>query len=583
LILRIWHELSFLSPQSRKKLLGLGLVSTITGFLDTLLIVIILQVALRLADASKPATKLPWSDTPPSSGTWLAIAAIVAIAAFVGHIAVARITPRMAAGVLGDARARALRNFVNAPWPIQSRQQEGSFQESISTLSLQSAQVATGYANSISAALSLGVLLAFAAVVNLVATVAVLFGGGMLFALMRPLTRLTRRLGTEFVHANSAFAQSVARSFSLALELRVFGVLDRAGEVLNQENARLVKQDEHSKFISRLGTTLYRDTAILLVILALVALQNVDAAAVGAFGTVVVLIIRAMSSAQALQGSMQSLNEQSPNLTILIKALESLEADPVAPGTTTIDECGTIRFERVSYAYPGAESDAIDALDLEIRPGETFGLIGPSGGGKSTLVQVLLRLRVPTGGAITVGGVGYETISPASWTRLVSLVPQEPHLMATSIRENIRFLRPWISDEEIEESARLAHVHAEIMDTPDGYATELGPSGTGLSGGQKQRVAIARAMVGEPRFLVLDEPSSALDARSDALLQETITGLGSRVTTLIIAHRASTLRVCDRIGVLVAGRITQVVDMADRPDKDEIIKTLGSQFDLSDS
>jgi ATP-binding cassette, subfamily B, bacterial len=237
--------------------------------------------------------------------------------------------------------------------------------------------------------------------------------------------------------------------------------------------------------------------------------------------------------------------------------LEALEAAAEAVGDRPLDAIDRISLREVTYEYAPDQPGVLD-VDLEIEAGESLGVIGPSGGGKSTLVQVLLRLRPPTGGSVTVSGIPYTGIAPESWHRLVALVPQEPKLFRGTVAENIAFFRPWIARERIERAAADAHVLDDILRLPAGFDTELGPRGAGLSGGQKQRIAIARALAGDPQLLVLDEPTSALDVRSEQLLQQTITDLHGRVTLVIVAHRISTLTICDRVVAMADGRIVTI-------------------------
>ncbi|MEZ5179680.1 MAG: ABC transporter ATP-binding protein [Acidimicrobiales bacterium] len=194
-------------------------------------------------------------------------------------------------------------------------------------------------------------------------------------------------------------------------------------------------------------------------------------------------------------------------------------------------------------------------MSFNIHHGEAVGVIGPSGSGKSTLIQLVLRLRQPSTGRYLVGGVDAGELRDKDWFERVAFVPQDCQTVSDDVMENIRFFRPWISDEDVISAAKRAHVHEEILAMPDGYRTDLGSRGGGLSGGQRQRVAIARALAGNPQLLVLDEPTSALDMRSESLVHETLTELQGSVTMLIIAHRLSTLKTCDRIIVMGSGRL----------------------------
>jgi ATP-binding cassette subfamily B protein len=181
-------------------------------------------------------------------------------------------------------------------------------------------------------------------------------------------------------------------------------------------------------------------------------------------------------------------------------------------------------------------------------------VIGPSGAGKSTLVQILLRLRAPLGGRYIVNGESAERYEMGDWHRRVAYVPQEPRLLHASVTENIRYFRD-VDDEAIERAARLARIHEDIMSWPEGYGTIVGPRADAVSGGQQQRICLARALVGRPEVLILDEPTSALDPHSESLIQESLTALRDELTLFIIAHRMSTLDICDRVMVIIDGRL----------------------------
>jgi ABC-type multidrug transport system fused ATPase/permease subunit len=216
-----------------------------------------------------------------------------------------------------------------------------------------------------------------------------------------------------------------------------------------------------------------------------------------------------------------------------------------------------IRFHDVGYSYE-AGHQVLQQVSFTIEPGETIGIVGPSGGGKSTLVQLLLRLRVPESGSYRINDVDADTFSLDSWYRRVAFVPQEPRTLTGTVAENIAFFRVAPNDEVVRNAAKLAHLHDEIEQMPDGYDTQVGERGGHLSGGQRQRLCIARALLTEPDLLVLDEPTSALDPISEARVQQTLTDLSGRVTMIIVAHRMSTISRCDRVLVFEQGRLTAV-------------------------
>ena len=201
---------------------------------------------------------------------------------------------------------------------------------------------------------------------------------------------------------------------------------------------------------------------------------------------------------------------------------------------------------------------ALDGVNLSINPGETVAFVGPSGAGKTTIIQLILRFYDPASGRITLDGVDLRDVSRAAFRRSVALVPQDPVIFAASARENIRFGRPDATDAEIDAAAEAAAAHGFISALPDGYDSYLGERGVMLSGGQKQRIAIARAILRDAPVLLLDEATSALDAESERAVQAAVDRLSADRTTLIVAHRLATVKKADRIVVLEAGRI---VDM----------------------
>ena len=190
-----------------------------------------------------------------------------------------------------------------------------------------------------------------------------------------------------------------------------------------------------------------------------------------------------------------------------------------------------------------------------LRRGTIVGVVGPSGAGKSTFVQLLLGLRDPTAGRITADGTDVRRFDAERWFARVSVVPQEPVLLATTVFDNIAFRRPGVTAAEVEEAARRAHVHEEIVSFPDGYQTQVGERGSQVSGGQRQRICIARALVGDPHLVVFDEPTSALDPQSEQKVQQALDELRERALVVVVAHRLSTLDRCDEIVVLRDGRL----------------------------
>ena len=498
---------------------------------------------------------LPVVDVETGLGPLLWVAAGMVTALAVLHGLIARFTADISTEVLESTRRQATRAYLSASWPVQAHDREGALQETVSTLALQSSTLALWLIQGASAALSLLAILLTSALVDVTAMLIVVALGVGIFVVLRPISRLTNRAAKRFVAANSDYVQDVSRAASMSLELRVFGVEDAVFGDLQAANLAVAERHRASRFISRFGSTLYRDLAVLLLVGAVALLGSMSDDRTDAIGAVVLLVVRALAYATMVQSSLQLVNEQSPNLSTLLDRLRVLEDGREANGVLGLDTVGEIRVESVSFEYTSGRSTLHD-VTLTLQPGEVVGLVGPSGSGKSTLLHVVLRLLRPTSGTIKVGGVDYLDLSSDSWARAIAFVPQEPKLIEGSVAENIRFFRPWISAADVEAAAESAHVAGDVRQMRDGFDSLLGPRGAGLSGGQKQRIAIARALVGRPQLLILDEPTSALDGGSEALIQETIQSLRGDLTILIVAHRLTTLDVCDRVLTVADGGIS---------------------------
>jgi ATP-binding cassette subfamily B protein len=250
-------------------------------------------------------------------------------------------------------------------------------------------------------------------------------------------------------------------------------------------------------------------------------------------------------------GAMERLSE-------LLVARPAIRA-PEKPAKLPEPVSGSISFRNIRFHYPSRpDTAALEDFSLDIKAGETVAFVGPSGAGKSTSFQMLLRFYDPQSGHIEIDGIDIATLSPTALRQQIALVPQETVLFGDSARENIRYGKPGASDFEVEQAAIAAAADEFITALPDGYDTFLGERGTRLSGGQRQRVAIARAILKDPPILLLDEATSSLDAESERLVQMALEGLMKNRTTLVIAHRLSTVKKVDRIVVMDGGRIVAI-------------------------
>jgi ATP-binding cassette subfamily B protein len=284
---------------------------------------------------------------------------------------------------------------------------------------------------------------------------------------------------------------------------------------------------------------------------------RLSAGELSAFVFYAVLVAGAVGAVAEVIGDLQRAAGAAERLVELLETRPAIAA-PAAPRDLPLPARGAVRFQQVDFAYPTRPDDpALRGFTLEVRPGERVALVGPSGAGKTTVFQLLLRCYEPQAGTVRIDGVDLREADPRALRSRIALVPQDPVIFATSVRDNVRYGRPEAGADEIEEACRAAFAWEFIRRLPQGLDTPLGERGVQLSGGQRQRLAIARAVLARRPLLLLDEATSALDAESERLVQEALDALSRSHTTLVIAHRLATVQHADRIVVMDQGRIVE--------------------------
>ncbi|MCK2088943.1 ABC transporter transmembrane domain-containing protein [Thauera aromatica] len=379
------------------------------------------------------------------------------------------------------------------------------------------------------------------------------------------------------------------RALSRESQDRIADASALAGEILNamptvqafvQEDreARRFAERTETSFHTALRRTRVRALLAALIIAAVmgtivfvlwIGARQVQAGALslgelGAFVLYAGLVAGAAGTLAEVWGEVMRASGATERLLELLQAESAIrEASAPPPPPRQAAQVGIV-FDHVSFAYPARPGvRALDNICLEVAPGERVALVGPSGAGKTTLFQLLLRFYDVSAGCIRIDGEDIRALALRDLRRGIAFVPQEPVIFSASALENIRYGRPTAGDDEVVAAAQAAAADAFIARLPEGYATFLGERGTRLSGGQRQRIAIARAILGGARLLLLDEATSALDAESEVLVQQGLAAAMEGRTTLIIAHRLATVQQVDRIVVIDHGRIVETGTAAD--------------------
>lgn len=548
-----------LTAPYRGRMALLATVSLVGAMLEAAFLVVLTGAAMSLAAGSVELGG-------PVAGLTIPVALTIAGAAMgvrlLLGLAAVRVSAGLTATVTRDHRRRLARAYLGTAWRIQQVEPSGRLQEILTSFVNRVSGAMNAVTQGLTSLLSLLAFLGAGLVIDPLSTMAVLGALGALGLVLTPLRRRIRSRSGEAVTHNIAFSNTVAELGSLGQEMQTFGARDSFAERVDALTRQTTEVNRRVQVLSGALTPVYTFLAYTAVLGAIGILTQVGVGDLTAVGSVMLLMLRSLSYGQALLTVAGILSASQPFLERLEETVAAYEANPASGGSLRPSQVTPLVLDGVSFAYT-PERPALGEVDLTIGRGEMIGVIGPSGAGKSTLAQLLLGLQDPTSGAITVSGTDLRDVDRTWWTQKSAFVPQDPLLFTGTVSENIRFFREGLSDAALIEAATQANVLADIKGLPEGFDTHLGERGSQLSGGQRQRISIARALVGQPELLILDEPTSALDGKSEALIRETLATLHGKVTIVIIAHRMSTLDLCDRIAVVEGGRVTA----CDTPDR----------------
>jgi ATP-binding cassette subfamily B protein len=555
------ERLSLLIGDRRGMVAALAVCSILSGFAEAATLALVAQLGFDIVGGAHKGSHQATTHSGivslinlhASVGTLILLAFALSLLRLVFQIPLSVLPARIAAQVMARLRTELFDAFSRASWTAQSRGAEGNLQEIMTNQVAQAVSGVAGTTGLIASSLQFLVLLVTALTLNVVAAAAVGAMTIVLFGLLRPMRARGGRYAQALSRAQVQYASRIAESNRLAEETQVFSAggaqRARVGEAIEQAKGWFFR----SQVLARLVSNVYQSLVYMLLVGLLWVLYLVGGGHAASLTGVVLLLLRAGMSGQVVQGNYQTLIQALPFVERAQQTLASFRDSAEQDGEQPLRSVDTVRFEDISFAYR-SESPVLTDINFTIHGGESIGIVGPSGAGKSTLVQLLLRLRPADSGRYLINETPVERFTRADWYRKVSYVPQEPRLLHASVADNIRFFRD-LSDEQIQRAARLARIHDDIEGWPGGYDAIVGPRADAVSGGQQQRICLARALAAEPDVLVLDEPTSALDPQSEALISESLKTIRNELTLFIVAHRMSTLEMCDRVMVIVDGRM----------------------------
>ncbi len=560
---RSWVRLRPFLGVSRTRFVMLGVASVAAGLVEASLLALIAAIANTLSSGgSTVAADLGPFQIDGSLSTLFVIGFALAVARGVLHAVATYLPARMSADTMAALRRRLFDSFTDTEWRVQASERDGHFQSLMSGHVGQASVAVVTLGQALTAFSMFATLVLTAVLLSPPTALALVVLSSLLFVAMRPLSRLACRYSESLSAEGIEYTKGVQDVVRLAEETQVFGATDR----YRQNFYRLVEQVRsplwRSRFISKLVPVVYQSLALLILLAALAIVAQLDTSNLTSLTAVVLLLIRSLNYGNQLQASITMMSEIAPFMDRLRVTIDDYETNRRPDGDLPMPAVERYGASAVDFSYVDDEPVLSDVC-FDVFAGEAIGIVGPSGAGKSTLVQLLLRLRDPDGGMLHVNGSDIRSIRRSEWQERVAYVPQSPLLRWGTVAENIRFDRPHLSDAAVERAARLAHVHDDIVTWPKGYDTIIGERAAPVSGGQRQRLCMARALVTRPSILILDEPTSVLDVKSEVAIQESLRSLRGEMTLFMVAHRLSTLSICDRVMVIVDGRL-QALDTPER-------------------
>ena len=548
-----WRAATYGARNPLRRVLQLAGAGIVSGLGETTVVVLLVDLA---AGSSLSIGGL--DDVLPSGTGTLAVLALMAVAlvAF-SHWITAVAASRASADVRQTLQRRLVDAWFGAPWSVQVGTPTSELQHLASVDVGALAQAVRGASQALASVLHIAVLLVAALVIGPYTVLAL--GSALVVVVLigRPARRARRRLAVASQTAQLGLARDIAELGGFTRELRLYGVVPRARRRLVARIDEAAETTRRLDYAAQLTTPLIRDATLALLVTGVAVVQVSTDVTLSELGVTVLLLLRALVYTQAVADFTVQVQQRAVQRERIEAAL--LAWIPEHPsGTLPAPARPAVSFEHVTLRYPGASAAALEDVSLTISPGELVGIIGPTGAGKSTFASLLLGLYTPTSGRLLVDGTDLCELDPSSWYRRTAWVGQDPNLLKGTLAANIRLLRTELDDAAILTAALDAGLQDEIAAWPDGMDHLIGVGGATLSGGQRQRVAIARALAGRPSVIVLDEPTSALDVHAEGTIRDVLKELRGRALVVVIAHRLSTLRACDRIAVFERGRLVRI-------------------------
>lgn len=539
------------------RLLSLGqiLLSLLVGLSEAAILTIFARVALASVNAEADEVSVPVIGNSSITVTLLIVGVLILARLAVGLLAAATIG-HLQFRIVTSLRSEVLGSYSAAWWRSQANLDEGGLQQLVVILPNSTSGSLSGLLKNFSDILTMVAMLAYAGLSDPALTLALIIAILAFSSTFIPFRRFVKSESARLIRGQMQLSSAITELSNMKVEVQAFGVNERVTRPIRNLIVDVGRLGRRLAVTKSMAVPLYTSMTYLAVAIGLVILQGASPSGVNEVGPILLVVLRSLGYGQAIQQGAVALAGIMPTLDVLQDQVESFDANRVEWGTKPLVSIESIELKGVSFTYSEADGIALNDACVAINRGERVGIVGPSGGGKSTLVRLLLGLVPADSGSVLVNRLPIHEYDRDMWGERIGFVPQSAEVLNGTVAENLRLFRDGITDEDLWWALDVADLTRDVRVMPDVLQTKIGVGERTLSGGQQQRLAIARAFATRPDLVVMDEPTSSIDTMSEAAVSGAIERLPDDVTVVIVSHRMRILRGCDRLIVVEGGRIT---------------------------
>ena len=531
------------------------IVSFMEGLCEAAILTLFARLALRAVDGSQTGVYVPGVGDR-AVGWAIAVLLLVITTRLALALANTYVANRIQFSLVNSLRQSAVTAYSGSSLRAQMEFDEGALQQLIVTLPSGISVQLSSLILSVGQTTMMVAMLGYSLVTDFRLTVALVMVILLATLAFKPLRNLIKRRAARVLGAQRGLSSRTAELGGLRFEGQAFGL----GPAMTAPILRSIQaESDVSEQLGRLKgalVPLFTTLTYLAVTLGVFILTRTEEANFERTGPILLVVLRSLSYGVALQQVASGLASLKPSLTLFTESLSKLRRGSLDWGTASFEGFESCQFEGVGFTYGADEIPALDNASFVISQGMRVGVVGPSGGGKSTTVRLMLGLLEPSSGRVLVNGRPVHEFERSEWSKRIGGVPQSAQLLSGTIAENLRLFRTGISDDDLWRALQVADFADEVRELEKGLETRIGSGERALSGGQIQRLSIARAFAARPDFVVMDEPTSSIDVLSEAAVSDAIENLPEDVTMVIISHRMRILRDCDLLIVIEGGSVS---------------------------